>query len=96
MTASLSDETRLVRPSWARLKRCDRRGVWLFLVPERVFFPCPITVDILQRIETPLSLSALVQDLAREYDAPEDLIRADVAGLIGGFVESGYVRRLDS
>ena len=51
--------TRIVRPPWARLKHCDRRGVWLFLVPERVFLPCPITVDILQRIERPQSLSAI-------------------------------------
>ena len=96
MTAPLTDETRFVRPSWARLKHCDRRGAWLFLVPERVFFPCPITVDILRRIEHPQSLATIAKDLAREYDAPEHVIKADVADLIGGFVESGYVRRLDN
>jgi hypothetical protein len=95
MTPQLSGETRIVRPPWARLKQCDRRGVWLFLVPERVFFPCPITVDILQRIEQPQSLSAIARDIAREYDAPEDVIQADIAELIGGFVESGFVQRLD-
>ena len=96
MSAPFNDTTRFVRPPWARLKYCDRRGTWLFLVPERVFFPCPITVEILQRIEAPQSLSTLAGDLAREYDAPEDIIKADVADLIGGFVESGYVRRLDA
>lgn len=95
MSAPFTEETRFVRPPWARLKFCDRRGVWLFLVPERVFFPCPITVEILQRIERPQSLSGLARELAGEYDAPEDVIKADVAELIGGFVESGYVRRLD-
>ena len=95
MSPPFTDQTRFVRPSWARLKHCRRREAWLFLVPERVLFPCPITVDILQRIETPLSLSALVRDLAREYEAPEDVIKLDVVDLIGGFVESGYVRRLD-
>jgi hypothetical protein len=95
VSASFSDETRFVRPHWTRLKHCERRGAWLFLVPERVFFPCPITVEILQRIETPQSLSVIARELARDYDAPEDLIKADVAELIGGFVENGYVRRLD-
>ena len=95
MSAPLSDETLLVRPSWARLKYCDRRNAWLFLVPERVLFPCPITVEILQRIETPRSLGAIAKDLASEYDAPETEIKADIAELIGGFVEKGYVRRLD-
>ena len=96
MSMPFTDGTRFVRPSWARLKHCERRGVWLFLVPERVFFPCPITVEILQRIERPQSLSTIAADLAREYDAPEDVIKADVAELIGGFVEDGYVRRLDA
>ena len=96
MSTPFTDVTYFVRPSWARLKHCERRGVWLFLVPERVFFPCPITVEILQRIERPQSLSAIARDLALQYDAPEEVIKEDVAELIGRFVEDGYVRRLEA
>ena len=95
VSPSSSEHTAFVLPSWARLKHCERRDAWLLLVPERVLFPCPITVEILRRIETPLSLASLARDLAQEYDAPEDEIRADIEGLIGGLVEKGYVRRLD-
>lgn len=95
MSPVLEDDMLLVRVSWARLKFCERRNMWLLLVPERVLFPCPITVEVLQRIEKPQRLSAIARHLATEYEAPETVIKADIAGLIGGFVEKGYVRRLD-
>jgi pyrroloquinoline quinone biosynthesis protein D len=96
MSGILPDETMLVRPVWARLRACPVRGAWTLLVPERVLFPCPTTVDLLQRLATPLRLGDMVDDLAREYDAPADVIRADVVALLSDLVEKGYVRRLDS
>lgn len=95
MTA-LSDDTVLVRPSWARLKHCERRGQWTLLVPERVLFPCPTTVDLLERMVEPIRFGSMVEDLAREYDAPANVIRDDVAGLLSDLVEKGYVRRADA
>ncbi|MGH6925005.1 MAG: PqqD family peptide modification chaperone [Propylenella sp.] len=95
MSALISD-TVLVRPRWARLKHCDVRNAWLLLVPERVLFPCPTTIDILQRLATPKALGALAAELADEYDAPADQIMADVAELLGDLVEKGYVRRTDA
>jgi hypothetical protein len=95
VSVAAPDDMLLVRPSWTRLKYCERRNAWLFLVPERVLFPCPITVEILQRIEKPQRLSVIARDLSSEYDAPEAMIKADIADLIGGFVEKGYVRRVD-
>jgi pyrroloquinoline quinone biosynthesis protein D len=91
--SELTAETVLVRPSWARLKRCGVRDAWLLLVPERVLFPCPTTTDILQRLATPKALGALAADLAAEYDAPQETILTDVIGLLGDLVEKGYVRR---
>jgi len=95
MTA-LTAETVLVRPRWARLRRCEVRNAWLLLVPERVLFPCPTTTDILHRLETPRALGSLAPDLAREYDAPGEAILKDVAELLGDLVEKGYVRRVDA
>jgi pyrroloquinoline quinone biosynthesis protein D len=93
---TLTADTVLQRPTWARLKHCDVRDAWLLLVPERVLFPCPTTTDILQRLETPKALGALAAELAEEYDAPADEILGDVIGLLGDLVEKGYVRRLDA
>ena len=89
----LSPETVLVRAPWARLRRCEVRNAWLLLVPERVLFPCPTTTEILQKLERPQRLGSLADELAEEYDAPADVILADMSGLIADFVEKGYVRR---
>ena len=96
MSAVLEAETVLVRPAWARLHYCEVREAWLLLVPERVLFPCPTTVEILERLDAPRALGALAAEFARDYDAPEEVIRADIAELLAGLVEKGYVRRLDS
>ena len=93
---ALDATTRLVRPAWARLHYCEVRKAWLLLVPERVLFPCPTTLEILERLESPRSLGALAAEFARDYDAPEEVIRADIAELLGGLVEKGYVRRIDA
>jgi hypothetical protein len=92
-SAVLTDDTSLVRPPWARLKHCPVRERWLLLVPERVLFPCPTTVQLLERLAEPVALGAMVAELAREYDAPAETIRADVLDLLSGLVEKGYVRR---
>ena len=94
--AALTAETLLVRPAWARLHYCEVRRAWLFLVPERVLFPWPTTVEILARLDAPRTLGELGRELARDYDAPEEVIRADIADLVGDLVEKGYVRRLDA
>jgi pyrroloquinoline quinone biosynthesis protein D len=96
MNAPLQDHDTLVRPPWARLKRCELRGSWTLLVPERVFFPCPTTVELLNRLEKPVRLGDMVGELAHEYDAPEEVIRADVVALLSDLVEKGYVRRLNA
>lgn len=97
MTAMpLTEDTVLVRPSWSRLRYCPLRGQWLLLVPERVLFPCPTTVEILTQLAEPRPLGRVVAALAEEYDAPADVIRTDVVELIGPLVEKGYVRRADA
>lgn len=94
--SALADGDVVVRPRWARLKRCRVRGLTLLLVPERVLYPCPITLEVLKRIAEPRRFGDLVADLAAEYDAPGDVIAGDVSEILGGLVEDGYVRRLDA
>jgi hypothetical protein len=96
MTARISDDAVMVRPAWARLKHCPVREQWLLLVPERVLFPCPTTVELMERLARPTRFGAIVADLARDYDASAETIRADVAELLSGLMEKGYVRRIDA
>ena len=95
MSAVLDDAAILVRPSWARLKHCPLRNQWTLLVPERVLFPCPTTLDLLERLAEPKRFGDMIGDLARDYDAPADIIRADVVDLLSDLVEKGYVQHSD-
>ncbi|UOM35127.1 PqqD family protein [Acuticoccus sp. I52.16.1] len=94
MMTPLSPSDTLVRPTWARLKRCDVRGVWVLLVPEQVLYPCPTTVEVLERLATPTRFGDVLAALAQEYDAPIDVIEEDLGPLVSGLVEQGYVRRV--
>lgn len=94
MTA-ITDDDVLVRPRWARLKHCPVRGRWLLLVPERVLYPCPTTTEVLERLDAPVRFGDVVARLAEDYDAPAEVIAADLAPVVGELVEQGYVRRLD-
>ncbi|MGQ7793473.1 PqqD family protein [Faunimonas sp. B44] len=96
MSAALASDTALVRPAWARLRFCEVRQAWLLLVPERVLFPCPTTVEVLERLAEPKRLGVLAAELAAEYDAPPEAIEADLGPLLGDLVEKGYVRRADA
>lgn len=84
----------LVRPSWARLKHCPVRGQWTLLVPERVLFPCPTSVEVLERLAAPTRWGDIVAGLAQEYDAPEATIAGDLGPIVGQLVEDGYVHRV--
>ena len=94
--SAVAAEDRLVLPRWSRLKRCEVRGVWMLLVPEQVLFPCPATVEVLQRLERPTRFGDVVATLAQEYDAGVEEIAGDLSPLVGRLVEDGYVRRLDA
>lgn len=90
-----ADDT-LVRPRWARLQHCAVRERWVLLVPENVLFPCPATVEVLQRLAEPTRFGEIVAQMAAEYDASAQEISDDLAPLIGGLVEQGYVQRVDA
>lgn len=95
MTPLMPDDV-LVRPHWARLKTCQVRDQWVLLVPEQVLYPCPTTVEVLQALDHPVRYGSILEMLAREYDAPIDVIEADLTPLVAGLVEQGYVRRIDA
>ncbi len=91
----LTAEDRLSLPHGSRLHRCEVRGRWTLLVPERVLFPCPITTEVLRRLDAG-SLGEIARAMAEEYDAPPEVVLADIAEILGELVERGHVRRRDA
>ena len=93
--APLTASDRLGLPLGSRLHHCAVRGRWTLLVPERVLFPCPITTEVLGRLDRG-TLGEIALEMAEEYEAPPEVVLADVAELLADLVERGHVRRRDA
>lgn len=89
---SFAAADRLVVAKGVRLRFDRVRNCHVLLAPERVLFPCPTSVEILQRLAAPLPFGELVAGLAAEFDAPAEEIRADVEGLLGELAAQHVVR----
>lgn len=71
----------------ARLIHNAAQGGWVLLAPERVFKPDAIAVEIVKRCTGEATLTAIVDDLAKNYAAPRERILADVTNLLRGLAE---------
>ena len=74
-----------------RLRFDPVRQKWVLLAPERVIFPDPIALAILERIDGTLTLDEMAADLAREFDAPLEEVRSDTLEFLTDFLHSGYL-----
>jgi coenzyme PQQ biosynthesis protein PqqD len=79
-----------LRP-WVRLHHDRVRGAWVLLAPERVLFPCPTSLTILERCDGTRTLDAIVGELATEFAAPRDAIAHDVDVMLGELVEKDFL-----
>src|SRR5262249_23904816 len=81
--APLLAEDRVVAlEGYARLRFDKVRDRWVLLAPERVLFPCPTTVTILERLDGRRTLGEVVDVLAAEFEAPRETIAADTVRML--------------
>ena len=80
-----SPEPRL--PRGVRLVHNEAQGGWVLLAPERIFKADAIAVEVLKRCTGEATLDAIVDDLAKTFNAPRERIHADVSKLLGGLAE---------
>jgi pyrroloquinoline quinone biosynthesis protein D len=74
-------------PRGVRLVHSEAQGGWVLLAPERVFKTNDITVEILKRCTGEATLAAIVDDLAKTFNAPRERIDSDVSVLLRGLAE---------
>lgn len=74
-------------PRGVRLTHNEAQGGWVLLAPERIFKADAIAVEILKRCTGEATFDAIVDDLARAFDAPRERIKADVAKLLAGLAD---------
>ena len=69
-------------PKHVRIQYDPVRQAFAVLSPENVFWPNEISLEILRRCDGGATVEKIVADLAREYNAPEEDVAADVAAFL--------------
>lgn len=89
---ALAEADRVALPRWVRLHFDRVRDRWVLLAPERVLFPCPTSVMILEHLKAEeREVAGLVDELAEEYAAPRATIGADVLAMLQGLADQGFL-----
>jgi pyrroloquinoline quinone biosynthesis protein D len=74
-----------------RLQYSEARQQWVVQAPERVLMPDDIAVAVLKRCDGIATVSAIAEVLAREYDAPPDVVTGDVVEMLQGLADKGVI-----
>ena len=69
-------------PRGVRLTHNEAQGGWILLAPERVFKADAIAHEILKRCTGEATVAAIVDDLAKTFNAPRERIHVDVVKLL--------------
>jgi len=74
-----------------RLRFDEARQAWVLLAPEKMFTPQGTAIEVLKRVDGVRNLAAIIDDLATTFQAPRDVIAADVAEMLRDLSAKGVV-----
>ena len=78
-------------PAGVKLRFDKHRDAWIVLAPERVFVPDPIALEVIKRCDGSASVTAIVDDLAKTFDADRAVIEKDVSALLQDLADKGVM-----
>ena len=81
-TAAIASDARPRLPRGVRLVHSDAHGGWVLLAPERVFKADAIAAEIVKRCTGEATVEAIVDDLAKTFNAPRERILTDVTAML--------------
>jgi pyrroloquinoline quinone biosynthesis protein D len=84
---TVSPEAKPRLPRGVRLVHNEAQGGWVLLAPERVFKADAIAAEIVKRCTGEATVAAIVDDLAKTFNAPHERIMMDVSALLGGLID---------
>jgi pyrroloquinoline quinone biosynthesis protein D len=81
-TAVIAADSRPRLPRGVRLVHNEAQGGWVLLAPERVFKADAVAAEIVKRCTGEATIAAIVDDLAKTFNAPREQILADVTVML--------------
>ncbi len=79
-------------PRHIKLRHDSGRGIYLILAPERVFEPDDISVEVLKLCDGERSVTTIAQVLSEQFQAPADVILADIIEMLQDLADKGVVK----
>jgi pyrroloquinoline quinone biosynthesis protein D len=76
-----------------RLQEDKARGRWIIMAPELMFIPDEIALEVLRLVDGVRDEAAIVAALVEKFNAPEEVIGADVAAMLDDLIARGALRR---
>jgi pyrroloquinoline quinone biosynthesis protein D len=77
----------------ARFRFDEVRQAWVVLAPERLLLPDEQAVEILRLIDGERAVDAIIDELARRFDAPREVIAGDVLSMLQDLLDKKVLRR---
>jgi pyrroloquinoline quinone biosynthesis protein D len=74
-------------PRGVRLTHNQAQGGWILLAPERIFKADTIAVEIIKRCTGEATLAAIVDDLAKTFNASRERVETDVTAMLQGLAD---------
>ena len=74
-----------------RLQYSEARQQWIVQAPERVLMPDETAVAVLRRCDGRTTVAAIGETLAREYEAPPEVVTGDVIEMLQDLTDKGVI-----
>lgn len=78
-------------PRGVKYRHDAARGLWVLLTPERALMPDDNAQAVLSGIDGTRTVADIVNDLASRYQAPAEVILADVLELLSDLAARGVI-----
>lgn len=79
-------------PPHVKFRFDERRQAWIVLAPERLLLPDEQAVEILKLVDGMRSLDAIIDELARQFDATRTEIAEDVLAMLQDLIDKKVLR----
>jgi pyrroloquinoline quinone biosynthesis protein D len=77
----------------ARFRFDEVRQAWIVLIPERLLLPDEQATAILRLVDGESTADAIIDRLAAEYEAPREVVAADVLKMLQDLVDKKVLRQ---
>lgn len=91
----ITDASKPTMQPHVHFRQDNLRKAWVVLAPEHVYWPDETSVAILQKLDGVRNVACIIDDLARDYDAPHAAVAADVIEFLQTWADERLIREAE-